>query len=207
MLRSILVLAASTFLVVSTNAQDCNVCGEDNFIGFPQGVVTFIYDGEERTNNCQMWQNIVKNPVVISDEFCRNEMIYFTAEPCRCFTPNDELVADLLAVQQPTAGPLASGAVDPTEAPVSSFASETLAPTTRNITSNEDTASPAPSASEAPFGSPTDRCIGGDGTVRDVEGCPGANEPSGGVRRSTVALWSTVGVAAVTGVFLVLSGL
>lgn len=73
---------------------------------------------------------------------------------------------------QPTAGPPTAGGgdVEPTQTPIASANSETLAPTLRNVTIT-DTASPAPSASDspsvsqAPLGAPTDRCIGGDGTV------------------------------------------
>jgi len=67
-------------MAAPASAQDCNICGDDNFIGYPIGIVSFTYEGEERKNNCQTWQDIVKNPVAISDDFCRNEMIYYTAE-------------------------------------------------------------------------------------------------------------------------------
>ena len=58
----------------------CNICGQGNFIGFPTGIVSFEYEGEQRTNNCQTWQTIVMNPVAISDEFCRNDMLMYTLD-------------------------------------------------------------------------------------------------------------------------------
>lgn len=97
--RSTSIVAQHNTLLASTNAMvvvillllllclpqlalaqnDCNICGDGNFIGYPQGVVTITYKGENQTNNCQTWQNIVANPVAISDYFCRNEMIYYAA--------------------------------------------------------------------------------------------------------------------------------
>jgi hypothetical protein len=82
-LQSTTLLLALTLLLLlssSVSAQDCNICGDGNFIGFPTGIVSVTYEGQERINNCQTWQGIVKNPVAISDDFCRNEMIYFTAD-------------------------------------------------------------------------------------------------------------------------------
>ena len=83
-LQSTTLLLTLTLLLSSSlvEAQDCNICGDGNFIGFPTGIVAVTYEGQERINNCQTWQGIVKNPVAISDDFCRNEMIYFTAEVC-----------------------------------------------------------------------------------------------------------------------------
>ena len=84
-LQSTTLLLTLTLLLSSSSlvaAQDCNICGDGNFIGFPTGIVAVTYEGQERINNCQTWQGIVKNPVAISDDFCRNEMIYFTAEVC-----------------------------------------------------------------------------------------------------------------------------
>ena len=74
------------FLVTlsTTCGQDCNICGEGNQINFPTGVVQFFYDGEVRKNNCNTWQNIVKNPNAISDSFCKNELLEFTHKVCRC---------------------------------------------------------------------------------------------------------------------------
>ena len=62
-----------------TAAEDyCNICGPGNSIGFATGIVRFEYEGVKLTNNCQTWQNIVMNPVAISDEFCRDEMLMYT---------------------------------------------------------------------------------------------------------------------------------
>ena len=68
------------FIPFSSLAQDCNICGDGNYIGFPTGVVTIVYEGLEKKNNCQSWSEIVKNPVAISDYYCRNEMLNYTAE-------------------------------------------------------------------------------------------------------------------------------
>ena len=68
------------FIPFSSLAQDCNICGDGNYIGFPTGVVTIVYEGLEKKNNCQSWSEIVKNPVTISDYYCRNEMLNYTAE-------------------------------------------------------------------------------------------------------------------------------
>jgi len=66
---------------VTEAAEDyCNICGQGNFIGFGTGIVEFEYEGEKRKNNCQTWQDIVMNPVAISDDFCRNEMLMYTLE-------------------------------------------------------------------------------------------------------------------------------
>ena len=85
-------------------AQDyCNICGQGNSIGFPTGIVSFEYEGEQQTNNCQTWQQIVMNPVAISDDFCRNEMLAFTLEVCRCYNEDGTFLTDLLS--QPTPSP------------------------------------------------------------------------------------------------------
>lgn len=79
----------------SIHSQDCNICGEGNSIGDPKGVVEFEYEGNRLQNNCKTWQTIVTNPVAISDEFCRNEMLQYTKEPCLCTNPAGELLFDL----------------------------------------------------------------------------------------------------------------
>ena len=68
------------FIPFSSLAQDCNICGDGNYIGFPTGVVTITYNGVVLKNNCQTWSEIVKNPVAISDEYCRNELLNHTVE-------------------------------------------------------------------------------------------------------------------------------
>lgn len=82
-------------LFVTACAQDCNICGDGNSIQYPQGVVEFMYQGAKRKNSCQTWQKIVTNPVAISDEFCRKEMLAYTVETCICTTPEGVLVSTL----------------------------------------------------------------------------------------------------------------
>jgi hypothetical protein len=81
--------------VLSVHSQDCNICGEGNSIQYPKGVVEFDYEGQHLKNSCSSWQNIVKNPVAISDEFCRNEMLQYTKGPCLCTNPDGKLLFDL----------------------------------------------------------------------------------------------------------------
>lgn len=87
-------LLSLLFLVTAAVAQDCNICGDGNSIQYPQGVVEFVYQGVKRKNNCQRWQDIVKNPNAISDEFCRGEMLRYTLDKCRCTDPEGRAVKD-----------------------------------------------------------------------------------------------------------------
>jgi len=74
-----LTLLALLLSTASAEEEDyCNICGQGNLIGFSTGIVSFEYEGVQRTNNCQTWQTIVMNPVAISDDFCRNEMLVYT---------------------------------------------------------------------------------------------------------------------------------
>lgn len=86
-------------------AQDCNICGDGNTIQYPQGSVEFIYNGEKRKNNCQTWQKIVENPVTISDDFCRNELLQYTHFICRCTDPFGNAVVWIPPTEAPTSGP------------------------------------------------------------------------------------------------------
>jgi hypothetical protein len=130
-------------------SQNCNICGDGNSIQYPQGVVEFVYDGVERKNNCETWQDIVKNPVAISDDFCRNEMIKYTAVPCRCTTPAGDSAA--ASMKPPTKSPAptpatagGSAVVDsaPSSAAVSAPSSAAVsAPTGRKPESNSGSVS------------------------------------------------------------------
>jgi hypothetical protein len=82
-------------LVAPSQAQDCNICGDSNSIQYPQGVVEFMYEGTKVKNSCQRWQQVVQNVNAISDEFCRNEMLEYTKDVCRCTTPEGDLLSDL----------------------------------------------------------------------------------------------------------------
>jgi hypothetical protein len=97
LLRLITLVAATT----TGSAQDyCNICGQGNLIQFPTGVVSFEYppgSGQPVENNCERWQQVVKNANVVSDDFCRNEMLQYTVEPCRCVAPDGELLSEVLA--------------------------------------------------------------------------------------------------------------
>ena len=74
-----LALLALLLSAATTEAEDyCNICGQGNSIGFATGIVSFEYEGVQLTNNCQTWQTIVMNPVAISDDFCRDEMLMYT---------------------------------------------------------------------------------------------------------------------------------
>jgi hypothetical protein len=102
-----LVLLIGNVLVIMARAQGgnstdyyCNICGDNNSIQFPTGVVEFEYQNETYRNNCQTWQDIVMNPNAISDDFCRNVLFNYTVEICRCTTPSGEFVADVIQQQQ-----------------------------------------------------------------------------------------------------------
>ena len=182
-----------------TSAQDCNICGEGNEIGAPQGVVTITYEGQVQTNNCQTWQSIVSNPVVISDDFCRNEMPMYTIEPCRCFTADGELVSDL-STPAPSLPPMTAGTGGSGAANVPSMTQggnttvgtggsgaenvPSMTPGGNTTTSpmpslmNPDTSlqpdggTLGPSVTSAPFGAQNNRCVEGNGTTRGLmEGC------------------------------------
>jgi hypothetical protein len=115
-------------------AQDCNICGQGNSIQFPTGIVEFTYQGKFRKNNCQTWQDLVKNPNVISDSFCRNEMLQYTVEVCRCTTPSGALVADTYS--SPTSSPAPHGA---NSGPAPASPPATPASTTTGIQSSQST--------------------------------------------------------------------
>ena len=92
-------------LVESLQAQNCNICGDDNSLQNPQGVVEFVYQGTKVKNNCMRWQEVVENENTISDEFCRTEMLQYTKNVCRCTTPEGDLLTDLTS---PTIAPTPS---------------------------------------------------------------------------------------------------
>jgi hypothetical protein len=77
-------------------ASACNICGENNTIQFPTGVLVIEYKNETLRNNCNTWQKTANNPVAISDSFCRNELYRKAVEVCRCATPDGEFVSELL---------------------------------------------------------------------------------------------------------------
>jgi hypothetical protein len=54
--------------------------------------VEFYYEGGFLKNNCEHWSRIVKNPVAISDYFCRNELPQYTYTVCRCTDPEGNQV-------------------------------------------------------------------------------------------------------------------
>jgi hypothetical protein len=94
--------------LVSAAAQHCNICGDEgNTIQFPTGVVEFMYKGAKWKNNCETLQDIVKNPVAISDSFCRNELLAYTVDICRCTDPKGELVRTYY--EAPTVSPAPGG--------------------------------------------------------------------------------------------------
>jgi hypothetical protein len=93
--------------LVSAAAQNCNICGDGNTIQFPTGVVEFMYKGAKWKNNCEKLQDIVKNPVAVSDSFCRNELLEYTVDICRCTDPKGELVRTYY--EAPTVSPAPGG--------------------------------------------------------------------------------------------------
>jgi hypothetical protein len=104
MLRPLLFV--SVFLTLRcTFGQDCNICGDGNSIQYSVGVVEFIYQGKSVKNSCKNWQDVVKNVNAISDEFCRNEMLQYTKDVCRCTTPDGDLLSD---ISPPTVAPTPS---------------------------------------------------------------------------------------------------
>ena len=134
----------SVFMIPVALGQDeiCNICGEGNQINFPTGVVQFVYDGEVRKNNCNTWQNIVKNPNAISDSFCKNELLEFTHKVCRCTDsvgnpvvwepPIAPSATPTVALSEETLAPT----ILPTDSPVTAF------PTPISVVVAEDTNSP-----------------------------------------------------------------
>lgn len=122
-MRWLLVIAALT--VAAVRAQDCNICGQNNSLQFPQGVVSFTYQGEVRKNSCQNWQTIVKNPNAISDDFCRNELLQYTVNVCRCTTMGGDAVV--------YAPPIASSP---------SSSNQTLAPSQGSVSATAPASSP-----------------------------------------------------------------
>lgn len=75
----------------------------------------FYYKGEFRKNNCQHWQEIVENPVAISDDFCRNELPKYTLKTCRCTDPEGNQVE----WSAPSAAPSPGAAESEEESPAS----------------------------------------------------------------------------------------
>ena len=92
---SSLVCFIAILFVAPSDAQNCNICGEGNSIQYPQGVVEFVYQGTKVKNDCQRWQEVVRNPNAISDEFCRTELLQYTKDVCRCTTADGDLLSDL----------------------------------------------------------------------------------------------------------------
>jgi len=146
----------------------CNICGPGNAIAFGTGVVTFVYEGEERTNNCDSWQEIVKNPVAISSDFCRNEMPRITAEPCRCYNElTGEATVDLFTPEPSTS----SGEEAYTPSPFSSSGGTSPAPAP--ATSMAAPSTEAPTGSLSPV---SNRCMGDDGMA--IRGCIDVDDPA-----------------------------
>lgn len=81
--------------ITCSQSQDCNICGEGNSFYQPTGVVEFEYKNQTWKDSCKELQETVKNPVAISDDFCRNEMLQYTKEPCLCATPDGVFLIDL----------------------------------------------------------------------------------------------------------------
>lgn len=103
-LTLLLLLTTLTLVAAQDNGtastSDCNICGEGNMILSPRGVVEFDYYNETLKNSCQEWQVVVVNPNAISELFCKNEMIKYTAGPCKCTTQSGKLLTDLMRQNQ-----------------------------------------------------------------------------------------------------------
>jgi hypothetical protein len=84
--------------------------------------VEFYYKGEFRKNNCEHWQDIVKNPVAISDDFCRNELPKYTFKTCRCTDPEGKQVV----WSAPSAAPSKGAEESEEESPASSMAHSSI---------------------------------------------------------------------------------
>ena len=151
-MRSLVFVAA----FVAARAQNCNICGDGNSIQFPQGVVSFVYQGVMRKNNCKTWQDIVKNPNTISDSFCRNEMLTYTVDVCRCTTPSGALLAAIFV--SPTASPAPGGPPkgqnpsSPASSPSGSSSSSLSSPSSPGSPSRMSSAH-SPSSPSSPSGS------------------------------------------------------
>ena len=125
--------------------ETCNICGEGNVIQFATGIIDFEYQGVRRKNNCNHWEHIVKNIVAISSEFCRYELLQYTAEHCRCTTPTGEEPV-------PPPAPLTSSpeTQSPTQVPTSSPSA-----TPSDVPSTTTSVSPSQQPSDQPSMSPT----------------------------------------------------
>jgi hypothetical protein len=102
-------------------ALTCNICGPGNTIGEQAGVVTLVYEGVERKQNCQKWQD----SNLISEEWCQENMLDYTKNICKCIQSDGTLLIDLI---EPTASPAPTQAGPP--------------PTPRNPVVNVPTTSP-----------------------------------------------------------------
>jgi hypothetical protein len=156
--------APTSSLSPVAESQVCNICGNGNSIQFPQGVVEFVYNGVERKNNCETWQEIVKNPVAISDDFCRNEMIKYTAVPCRCTTPSGDAVTVSMTPPSTMVPTQAKVTKSPTKTPT--FAPATSAPTklptvapVMSTPSNKPSQIPSTSPTTVPSSTPSEDAV------------------------------------------------
>jgi hypothetical protein len=91
------------WLAVTVYSQNCNICGDGNTIGDSKSSVEFEYGGVKLKNSCLEWQEIVKNPNAISDEFCRSEMLQYTIDVCDCANAQGVLLSDLPTPKSVTA--------------------------------------------------------------------------------------------------------
>jgi hypothetical protein len=108
----VLLLVALLCSINTVLSQDCNICGDGNSLQYPQGSVEFYYEGEFRKNNCEHWQRIVRNPVAISDHFCRNVLPKYTYTTCRCVDKDGKAVV-WQPSDAPSSAPMSASASGP----------------------------------------------------------------------------------------------
>jgi hypothetical protein len=88
-------------LFSTTWALECNICGPgtQNIMGEQLGIVTLEYEGVQYKQNCEKWQD----SLLISEEWCEENMLEYTYDICKCVLPDGSLVKDSIVF--PTASP------------------------------------------------------------------------------------------------------
>ena len=90
-----------TLSAATTFALECNICGPgtQNIMGEQLGIVTLVYEGQELKQNCEKWQD----SLLISEEWCEENMLEYTYDICKCILPDGTLLKDNYAA--PTVSP------------------------------------------------------------------------------------------------------
>lgn len=127
---------------------DCNICGEGNLIGSTTSVVEFVYKGETVKNNCLRWSQIVVNPNAISEQFCKEEMLNYTIDKCRCTTPDGNLLSDIIkeSMSSVSSSSSGSGGSTPSSPMIRSPSSPASSPTVKSMSKPSSTSSSSSSS-------------------------------------------------------------